>query len=132
MVFFYVLDAVESNSVKHALALCEKHLKKRPNSVRLRSLKALTLWYSGKEGESLQLASELTENELVLADSMAVTVIGRVLENGGSYELAVSLFERLLTANFDLCISVRLFFLYIRLHKPKKLYQVSFKNCHVH
>ena len=119
------LDAIENNSLKRSLELCEKNLKRWPGNVKIISLKSLALWYSGFENEAKNLASVVTQKQPT--DHFTISVIERVLEFMDDFDSIALLCENALKYNYDIRIAEKLYFVYLKLHSTKKLYSVIFR-----
>lgn len=119
----FILDSIETNSLKHAESLCEKALKKWPSNTQIIALKALILWYTSKLDDSNALLKEVILRNP--SDFMTLSVLERMLEAKNDYGTLVTLFENSLKTSFDDRIAERLFFFHLRLGQTKKLYPVS-------
>lgn len=118
-----LLDAIESNALKHAENICEKALKKWPANTQIIALKALILWYNSKPEASSALVKEVLSKSPT--DFMTLSVLERMLEADNEFGTLVNLFENALKGSFDDRIAERLFFFYLRSNQTRKLYPVS-------
>lgn len=117
------IDAIESNSLKHAESLCEKAFKKWPSNTQVIVLKALILWYNSKlEASSALVVEVISRNP---TDFMTLSVLERILEAKNDYVTLVTLFENALKGSFDDRIAERLYLFCLRLGQTKKLYSVK-------
>lgn len=119
---YQFLDAIENNSLKLALSLCEKALKKWPNSLQAKALKCLALWYSGREDQSLGLVDDIAGFQP--HDYFTISVLEKILEPQGNNVLLVSICENALKQNFDYRVAELLFNAHLKSRDTKKLYAV--------
>lgn len=118
----HCVDAIESNSLKLALSLCEKGLKKWHQSAQLKALRSLALWYAGREGLASEVAVEVAASQPT--DFFTISIMDRVCQLQDNYARMVVLCENALGVGFDDRIAERLYFAYLRLNETKKLYSV--------
>ncbi|KAL1922256.1 uncharacterized protein VTP21DRAFT_9795 [Calcarisporiella thermophila] len=84
-------DAVDSGNNKLALQLCNKMLKKQPNALILKALKAVALERSNKEEEALALCDEVRKAEP--ADESVLQATTHVYASMGKHDEVIAMYE---------------------------------------
>lgn len=98
-------------------------MKKWPQSLQLKALRALIYFYSSKDNQAFTLAHEVVAQSP--ADFLTLSVLERVLEARDDYNTLADLYENAMKVAFDYRAAERLYYFYLRLQQTKKLYPVS-------
>ncbi|KAI8820831.1 N-acetyltransferase B complex non catalytic subunit-domain-containing protein [Fimicolochytrium jonesii] len=86
-----IYEALDSYSNKQAISLCNKHLKKQPNALILKALKAIALDRSGRDDEALELCDEVKKGDV--SDEAILQAIVMVYRGHGRHADIIEVYK---------------------------------------
>ncbi|KAI0082628.1 actin cytoskeleton organization protein [Panus rudis PR-1116 ss-1] len=121
-----IYDALETHSNKSAVVQCNKVLKKHPNNILVKALKALALVRQQKVEESLVLADEILA--LKPTDDAVLTAMMHVLRGLGRHSDIIAMFENAYKQNpLNEDLGTQTFFANVRVGNWKAAQQIAGK-----
>ncbi|CAG8502005.1 8272_t:CDS:10 [Acaulospora morrowiae] len=121
-----IYEALDSNNYKSALQQCNKLLKKQPDALVLKGLKALILERTGKPEEALKLCDEVKEGKPI--DEQILQALTMVYKSLGKFEEIVKIYENATGLNpTNEELGNHLFMAMVRINDFKGQQQVALK-----
>ncbi|KAJ3096101.1 N-alpha-acetyltransferase 25, NatB auxiliary subunit, partial [Phlyctochytrium planicorne] len=121
-----ILDQVDSGNYKQGIALCTKALKKQPDALNLKALKAFCLERTGRRDEALEISLEV--KAAAPKDDITLQAVSGVFTRSGKYKDLADMYDAAYKAQpSNEEFGNHLFMAKVRLNDPKALQPIAMK-----